>query len=81
MSRSYKKVPLLKDPGSKKWVKRQASKTVRRYSKRLSHGGSYKKLYDTWNINDYYIYEPWNVETQKEYKNAKYSWAKFYYCK
>lgn len=53
MSRSHKKVPVIKDEQhNKRKTKRRASKAVRRDWK-VSDGGSYKKLFDSWEINDW----------------------------
>ena len=56
MSRSVKKHPVVKDHGSGKWGKRQASKAVRRSKSFDDSGKEYKKLYNTWNIHDYVSY-------------------------
>jgi hypothetical protein len=54
MSRSYREPWFVDNYGSsyKKWVKRQASKTVRR-AKDVPEGNAYRKLFDSWNICDY----------------------------
>lgn len=81
MGKSYKKMPILKDPYDKKWVKRQASKSIRRYKLTISNRGAYKKIFDSWDINDYIFYKPWNVRTEKEYQEdgvSKSDWAKWY---
>ncbi|QHW35182.1 hypothetical protein GZH47_19525 [Paenibacillus rhizovicinus] len=52
MSRSFKKTPVCKDPCSK-WMKRQASKAVRRYDADLNAGGGYRKVFCSWNLCDY----------------------------
>lgn len=56
MSRSYKKAILKDGEGGKKWAKRQASKAVRRYKGEIPNGGAYKKLYESYDIDDY-IYD------------------------
>lgn len=73
MSRSYKKTPYAGDCKGK-IAKRFANKAVRNYLKKLSNdhpdNGSYKKLYETWDICDYYWIETWEDywnETQKRY--------------
>lgn len=62
MSRSYKKTPWCGD-NKGKWKKRRASKAVRRYLKRhpedLCQGAQYKKIYDSWDICDYYFRYSW----------------------
>ncbi len=72
MSRSRKKTPIGKDSGSKKWAKRQANKKVRK-TKGLFSGKDYKKLYESWDINDYICYysraeaiEDWYREEQDD---------------
>lgn len=52
MARSFKKVAGWKDHANRK-VKRFASKAVRRYTGDLDSGGSYKKLFESWDICDY----------------------------
>lgn len=56
MSRSVKKHPVVKDKGSGKWGKRQASKAVRRSKSFDGSGKEYKKLYNSGNIYDYISY-------------------------
>ena len=58
MSRSYKKTPIVKDGGkSSKKSKRLANKKVRRNTDKLAiKGKSYKKIYNSWDINDYISY-------------------------
>ncbi|MHA6533868.1 hypothetical protein [Paenibacillus sp. BAC0078] len=59
MSRSVKKHPVWNDqrsPGSV-WAKRQASKAVRRYTRGISDGKWYRKVYCPWNIRDYSFYK------------------------
>jgi len=52
MSRSRKKNPVWKSTSTKPWYwKRQASKAARKHD--LSSGGSYKRVYNSWNICDY----------------------------
>ncbi len=52
MSRSFKKNPVVKDSGSKKWVKREASKSVRRFRGVIANGGAFRKIFCSWDIND-----------------------------
>lgn len=55
MSRSFKKNPFEKEyrrNGGTRKIKRLASKRVRREEK-VSDYGSYKKVFDSWNISDY----------------------------
>ncbi|MCT4584441.1 MAG: hypothetical protein N4A54_05895 [Peptostreptococcaceae bacterium] len=81
MSRSYKKTPVLKDSGDNKWVKRQASKSVRRYKYIIKSGSSYKKLYCSYNICDYRFFRPWAVYVEKEYSYSKNEWEKYFFRK
>lgn len=61
MSRSFKKVPGHVDRSS--FNKNQANRRVRRYKRDLQSGGTYKKLYEKWNICDYryLIFTPLSV--------------------
>lgn len=53
MSRSYKKNPVVKENlRYKKDMKRQANKAVRN-AEDVSSGREYKKVFESWNINDY----------------------------
>ena len=56
MSRSFKKNPINKDHFGGKYGKRMASKAVRRKKTFALSGGEYKKVYESWNINDYISY-------------------------
>ena len=56
MSRSFKKTPINKDHFGGKLGKRRASKAVRRNKDFALSGGEYKKVYDSWDINDYISY-------------------------
>jgi len=69
MSRSYKKSPVFGDKANK-WVKRQASKAVRR-ERYLDNGGAYKKCYEQWNIRDF-AYALWGktVDEIKEFTRS-----------
>lgn len=59
MSRSYKSHPYVKDnKRGRKSAKRQANKKVRRFHKELSNGKSYRKVYNPWQIYDWYYYYP-----------------------
>lgn len=52
MSRNVKKTPVCKDQATRS-AKRQASKSVRRYTEQLSNGAFYKKVFCSWDISDY----------------------------
>lgn len=53
MSRSYRKEPIIKCCPSSSIGKRFANRRVRRYTKELSDGCSYRRLYSSWDIHDY----------------------------
>lgn len=60
MSRSYRKTPILKDGGrSSKYNKQLANRHIRRkanrdvYSDHIGSNSFYKKMYESWEINDY----------------------------
>lgn len=55
MSRSYKKNPIFKD--SSRLGKGYANRKVRRYKKKLSSGGAYKKLFPQYDIHDWVLRE------------------------
>lgn len=60
MSKSYKKTPVLKDSNtSKKTSKRMANKIVRKtdFDVLTSKSKRFRKVFDTWNIYDYRIYD------------------------
>ena len=83
MSRSYKKTPIIQDKyGAKtnKWSARQASKAVRRYKGYIANGGAYKKIYCSWLINDYTIYQEWNLFAKRRFKSKR-EWSKHFYNK
>lgn len=57
MSRSYKKTPVCKSCGYGGYGKRLANKKTRKSNKDIAFkGGQYKKLYETWDINDCIIF-------------------------
>jgi len=74
MSRSYKKNPVFKsDSKAKKFWKREANKKVR-HAKDVSNGRSFKKIGDSYNINDYitkcftYNDRKWFFDSNKAYQ-------------
>lgn len=76
MSRSYKKVPIYKSHDGGKRMKRIASKTVRRNWDIPLKGGNYKKLFNSYNLNDYICY--WSLEQAiLSYKSNEYYKSKF----
>ena len=60
MSRSYKKIPMIKDANSRPG-KSSANRKVRRAAV-IANGGGYRKVYETWNICDYR-----HIETEEEF--------------
>lgn len=59
MSRSYKKVPIVKDNRrGRKFAKRKANKKVKNHLKNndLANGSSYRKVYNPWDIYDWVDY-------------------------
>jgi hypothetical protein len=54
MSRSYKKTPVFKSTNCKKLQKRRANKLVRK-AEIVDDGSFYKRIGDSWDINDYVI--------------------------
>ena len=80
MSRSYKKTPIVKDNIGGKTGKRFANKKVRKFKGELLKGGEYKKISESWNINDfisYYTLEDaiadW-FEEEKDYVPKRKAW-------
>lgn len=71
MSRSYKKFPVVKDRASTskdRWKpKTFANRAVRRNKIVPSGKGGYRKIYCSWNICDYRIYE---YSGEKSFKKA-----------
>jgi hypothetical protein len=53
MSRSRKKPWITDTNSARKFFKRTANKTVRKYKSVIPDGMGYKKLYCSWNICDY----------------------------
>ena len=95
MSRSYKHFPVVKDQTGpdKRYAKRLASKAVRRYQKGISVGAMYRKLFCSWDINDFRFYRTlaaaireWETSQvprvrAKSKKQIQNEWAKHYYRK
>ena len=75
MSRSRKKHPILKDGGkSSKSQKKMANRAVRNYKEEIPSGSAYKKVYPSYDINDYVSY--WSKEDAihdyYKYRNEEY---------
>ena len=97
MSRSFKKSPVIKDANRKgptyKSGKQIANRAVR-HKGDIPNGGSYKKVYCSWNISDYRFMKTeaefkkeWDNgdeylhEHYKTYKRALFEWKKYYKLK
>jgi hypothetical protein len=78
VSRSYKRNPVVKDDKrNKRRYKRMASKAARRKS--LCNGCAYKRVYDSWNINDY-KYSLWRL-MRKHYRPITVEDVRFFFNK
>ena len=76
MSRSYKKIPIHKSHDGGKWTKRMASKAVRREPDTPLNGGNYKKIFNSWELNDWVTY--WPIEDAIEtYYSSPYYLSRF----
>ncbi|GMK47942.1 hypothetical protein PghCCS26_50720 [Paenibacillus glycanilyticus] len=92
MSRSFKKSPAWTEQSTPNaiWAKRQAAKTVRRFTADISNGKWYRKLYCPWNICDYRFYQTkqqaiqewetsrWPSDLAKTRAEIINEWAKMY---
>ncbi|ETT74243.1 hypothetical protein C173_09118 [Paenibacillus sp. FSL R7-277] len=74
MSRSIKKTPVCKEQASR-WIKRQASKAVRRYPHDISFGKSYRKIFSSWDISDWWFYTPYK-KAVNEWETTHKTWRK-----
>lgn len=84
MSRSYRKNTFVQDQGNKKAGKKFANRRVRRRMKNIdffSSLGSYKKLYESWDICDYtwgYLsYQDFYHYNRKYYNSDEECWNAF----
>lgn len=75
MSRSYKKIPIVKvAPKNGTTEKKFANKKVRRYKEAITNGKAYRKLFNSWDIHDYVVrwtYEYYKEHYEKEVKMYK----------
>lgn len=78
MSRSYKKTSIIKYCGNSRFGKRQANKKVRVYNDVSLKGNSYKKLYESYNINDIVEYCSKEKAIRDDFLDE---WNKAYYRK
>lgn len=79
MSRSFKKHPWVTDGGtpSTKNSKRFANKKVR-HNKDVPNGGSYKKVYEPWDIRDYKYMWTW-PEAKRQWEEGDNDYLKKHY--
>jgi hypothetical protein len=72
MSRSYKKVPVVKiAPKDGTDEKKFANRKVRRCKEVIADGKAYRKLFQSWDIHDYvcrYTYEDYRCHYEKQVK-------------
>ena len=80
MSRSYRKNPIRKSHDGGKEMKRIASKAVRRQKELPLKGSSYKKIFNSWNLNYYISYWPLEeaIEAWYEEENKSESYRHFH---
>lgn len=79
MSRSYKRTPIIKYCGDSRFAKRQSSKKVRKSDGNLLlKGNQYKKLFESWNIND--IIQFYSLKEAEKLGNIE-NWKKYFYRK
>lgn len=72
MSRSYKKTPISKmAPVHGRIGKKFANRRVRRYDEELSNGGSYKRLYCSYDIHDWISYYTINDAIEFEMNRSR----------
>lgn len=67
MSRSYRKFPMRKFNG--RGMKTIANRKVRRYKGEIQNGNSYKKIFNSWDINDYCWYQTKEDAISEWYKD------------
>lgn len=79
MSRSIKKTPIFKNSNQKyrKIAKRQANIKIRRKRCYIPSGKYYKKLYNSYDIDEYVSYCPY-LRFEIKYKNRLEYWKKYY---
>lgn len=73
MSRSYKKTPVHKSSNCKKDIKRLAAKAVRNCND-VQSGKWYRKLYPSWDINDWVDYTSWDEYCNSQFYTNPYYW-------
>lgn len=79
MSRSYKKTPIIKSCGYGVYGKRLANRKTRKADMDVAFkGGQYKRLYETWDINDFVVFYPKSQAVKDDWMEG---WKKWYYRK
>lgn len=76
MSRSFKKHPMYCDRNP--YMKNQANRKIRRNKKEAFNNSSFKKVFESWEIKDYYFRGMTKTEIRRKWKNDPDS---FYRCK
>lgn len=80
MSRSFKKTPMTKCAGYGTYGKKLANRKVRHARNDVAaNGKSYRKMYETWNINDF-ISRCTRKDAERCGMNRD-AWEKFYHRK
>lgn len=87
MSRSYKRNPVVKD--SNRGMKNCANRKVRRCTTDLKDGGSYRKVFCSYDISDYSFRNTWEEYRDTYFKlfpdltedELRVKWKKTYYSK
>ena len=81
MSRSYKKVPCVKD--NQKAERKFANRKVRKFIGEIANGSAYKKLCDQYDICDWivtYYYKAYVKDKEAEEKSLLNGGQKWSYC-
>lgn len=82
MSRSYKKSPVVKDhtKGAKKIANRRVRAKLKQNPDAIGQNGSYKKVYEQWNIHDWQSMQTEQEAITKYYSflNSEQPWKKEY---
>lgn len=84
MSKSYKKVPIVKDGNSKKPFKKYANRKVRSYIKRVGEfpqNGTFKKIFEQYEITDNVSYCSEKEWRDLWYKGQSIDAPRYYYEK
>ena len=79
MSKSFKKTPIVKCSSSnwRRFAKKEANKSVRRNKEIIPKGKAYRKIYNSFDIDDYVFYMPYDIKGSLFY-DSKEKWEKVY---